>query len=393
MCKFSPSSKLYNECLEGKCYSIACWVFQVINWGLFLFILGGIFAYYPWDKANFFNDEISSEAVITLFFSYILYLGLEMYCGTALYLRHKGQGSITEEMANFFYLVPRYKFYCQCYHYNEYATTTTKVYADGHTSSSTRYSTKKIITHTENYYLPYVSCRDVSGPFYLNCSDHDLIGKSFIKLKLYYEIYFADPVSYMDYTDSLCRFKTTNGRRDTEMYFNETIDLPGLNRYNMFRISENDPGKVSFCLFVVSAIFGFCELYKMYIESQSITLTFRLRKIVSTRFDLGSQFFEQKYTSLIPSLNLGNGEINYKQKIYVYQNPDVAESLPTQEELRNAAMYENKIPEYAYTGQLHRQDDQINYNETNNETNNETLQELTTPIIEGGITNGAEPQG
>ena len=393
MCKLSPSTKLYSEFLEGKCYSIICWVFQVIIWSSFLFILVGVFAYFPWDEGNFFNDELSFEAVTLLFSGYIIYLGLELYSGTSLYLRHKGEGSITEEMAKFFYLVPRYNFYCQCYHYKHYETTTTKIYSDGHTSSSTSYSKQKIITHSENYYMPYVSCRDVSGPFNLNCNDSDLIGKSFIKLKLYYEFYFADPVSYMDYIDSLCRFKTTNGRRDTEMYFNETIDLPGFNRYNIFRITENDPGKVSFCLFIFSAIFGFCELYKMYIESQSITRTFRIRKIVSTRFDLGSQFFEQKYTSLIPSLNLGKGQIYYKQNIYVYQNPDMGESLPTQEELRNAAMYENKIPEYAYTGQLHRQDDQINYNETNNETNNETLQELTTPIIEGGITNGAEPQG
>ena len=84
-------------------------------------------------------------------------------------------------MGRFFQTPPKISLYCECYF--PYRGNRNKLYKDNQ--------------HIEEYLIPYYSARDVSGLFYINEKNHGR--KSYIKLELEAEIYFADEISYYDY--------------------------------------------------------------------------------------------------------------------------------------------------------------------------------------------------
>ena len=90
----------------------------------------------------------------------------------------------------------------------------------------------------------------------------------------------------------------------------------------------------------------FCQFYKSYVDSFCINQKYKVRKIVSTRYDLNQPVYQEKYLQLIPQLNLITQQYEYKPTDYNYLNTEVQVNLPTQEELEKAKQYESKIPDY-----------------------------------------------
>lgn len=319
---------------ESMCYTISCWIFQVLVWGLLATLI--IFLVVLRDQENV--DKLLGG----LGLCYLTYLFLEFYSSTSRYLCHKNTGQgMYEKMGCFFRTYPYIQFYCECYHYHT-------VHYTEKTKNGTRTRTRKErrVTHKETFLLPYYSSRDVSGLFYLHCEEAYIRRKSYIKLELQEEINFADPISYMDYEYQKDAFWRRNRFRDVYMAFEEKRYIPGLTHHNLIKLGETEPFTVNFFFFFLSTILTFAEFYKIYVDSWCVFQVFKLRKLVSTRYDLNAPVYVERYIPLVPQLNLISQQYSYEPTYYNYLNSDYQVKIPTEQELEMAQQYQSKIPDY-----------------------------------------------
>ena len=322
---------------SNSCCNCFYWLLSFIIW------ISLISSLYFLNTVNNKNADAENISYITLGISYFLYIILEFCSTTAKYLRNKKTGEeMYDKMGSLFRAHPNITFHCQCYHYEIIHYTSRD--KDGKIHHETR--REKRITYTDSYSIPYYSSRDVSGLFYLNCDEAYAKKKCYIQLKLKEEINFADEISYMDYEYYKDQFWRKNRFRDVYMDFNETRTIPGLVHHNLIKIGQSDPCIVSFGWFSIFTLLSVCEFYKLYINSLFVYQSYKIRKIVSTRYNLNEPVYEEKYTQLVPQLNLISKQYNYEPDYYNYVNQDANIDLPTKEELERAGQYKDKIPDY-----------------------------------------------
>ena len=313
-------SKDENTCRYG-CYIFFCWIFQLSCWGL---LIGGIF---------------STTLFILFAIIYIIYIILEFCSKTSRYLCNKSTSQgMYDKMGHYFRTPPIIRFYGECYHYETRYHTRTD--SQGNIE---HYTTKeKVVTYTESYDLPYYSERDVSGLFYLNCEEAYVSKKHYIKLELLEEINFADAISYSDYEREKSHFWNRNRFRDVYFYFSENRFIPGMEHLNLVKLVEKEPCMANYFFFFISTILTIAEIYRIYFNSLCVYQKFKVRKIVSTRYDLNQQVYQE----LAPQINLIVIQYKYEQKDYNYLNQDYEPQLPTKEEIEAAQKYQNKVPDY-----------------------------------------------
>ena len=318
--------------------------FNCLYWFLSLVIWVSLFSsLYFLNTTDYKNPDHEKISYITLGSFYFIYIILEFCSTTAQYLRNKKTGEeMYDKMGSLFKAHPSVTFHCQCYHY-EIVHYTTKD-KDGKIHHETR--REKRITYSESYSMPYYSSRDVSGLFYLNCDEANSKKKCYIQLNLKEEINFADEISYMDYEFYKDQFWRKNRFRDVYMDFNETRTINGLIHHNLIKIGQNDPCIVSFGWFSIFTLLTIVEFYKIYINSFFVYQSYKIRKIISTRYNLNEPVYEEKYIKLVPQLNLISQQYNYKPECYNYVNEEANIDLPTKEELERAGQYKDKIPDY-----------------------------------------------
>ena len=150
----------------------------------------------------------------------------------------------------------------------------------------------RVTTHQETYDFPYYSERDVSGLFYLDCDTAFVNRKCYILLDIFDEINFADAISYMDYQTQKDLFWRRNRFRDVRFHFEESRFIPGLVRENLVSLTESDPCCVNFFFYFLFTLLTFVEFYRIYFDSLCIYQTYRIRKLVSTRYDLNQPVYE-----------------------------------------------------------------------------------------------------
>ena len=317
---------------EHNCvFHFFCWFFQI---GVWLGIGVNIFFLVTHNYA-----DVEYYGYGGLGFFYFVYLVLEFCSPTSKYLCNKStdQG-MYEKMGIHFRTPPEIRFHCECYHYRTVHYTTRD--KDGHVHHHTR--TERVVTYRETYSLPYYSERDVSGLFYLNCDAAYIRRKHYIKLELKEEINFADAISYMDYEYEKDRFWRRNRFRDVHFDFRESRIIPGMNHHNLIKMTASEPCTVNYFFFLLFTILTFSEFYKAYVNSFCVYQKFKVRKLVSTRYDLN----QPVYQGFVPQLNLIVQQYDYQPEYYNYINKDYQVKLPTQEELERAKQYQNKVPDY-----------------------------------------------
>jgi hypothetical protein len=292
-----------NTCCYG-CYIFFCWLFQVSCWGL---LIGGIF---------------STTLFMTFAIIYIFYIILEFCSKTSRYLCNKSTSQgMYDKMGCYFRTPPIIRFYGECYHYETRHHTRTD--SQGNIEHYT--TQEKVITYTEKYDLPYYSERDVSGLFYLNCEEAYLSKKHYIKLELLEEINFADAISYSDYEREKSYFWNRNRFRDVYFNFSENRFIPGMKHLNLVKLVEKEPCMANYFFFFISTILTIAEIYRIYFNYLCVYQKFKVRKIVSTRYDLNQQVYQE----LVPQINLIVTQYKYEQKDYNYLNQDYKPQLPT----------------------------------------------------------------
>jgi hypothetical protein len=267
---------------------------------------------------------------------------VEIVSPTGKYICHKNSGEgMHQKMGRYFRTAPKIIFHCECYH-NEIKNNDSK--------------TKKVVTYTENYEMPYYSERDVSGLFYLNCDQAIAKKKVYIKIKVIEEINFADAISIMDYHDEIDKIYARNRYRDVYFDFHEFREIPDLVHHNLIRLGGNEPILSKYFFFILSTLLTLSELYKLYFDSLCIFQRFKVRKLISTRYDLNQPVYQEKYQPFIPQINLIYQSFEYKPEDYNYLNNKYEVNLPTQEELERAQRYQDKVPDYHVSsgnGQIH----------------------------------------
>lgn len=104
-------------------------------------------------------------------------------------------------------------------------------------------------------------------------------------------------------------------------------------------------------------------IFKFYLHSQ----TFRVRKIVSTRYNLLDQEYSSKYETLRPSLSLNSQIYQYNEQDIGIINESNKMAPPSIEELEKAKQYQNYIPNY----QLNNTEGSVIVGNMNNEIIND----------------------
>ena len=309
--------------MDSCWYRFSCWILQLLTWVFLIILLISRLG------NNIINDKDNTYLILFVVF-YVFYLGSEFYSHTLRYIKNKGSGELMyQKMGIYFRTYPEINFYCECYHYR-------------HVKRKRGHSRRKVITHTEHYTLPYYSERDVSGLFYLDIDRAKASSKQYIQLDLFEEINFADAISYMDYEFQKDMFWRRNRFRDRRFYFKESRIIPGMIRNNLVKLTEEEPCCVNMCIYIFMALLTFCEFYKLYFDSLCIYQIYRIRKIVSTRYDLNQPI----YQSFVPQLNLISQQYTYNPEDYNFINNNYTVQAPTKQELQMAKKYQDKIPDY-----------------------------------------------
>jgi hypothetical protein len=241
-------------------------------------------------------------------------------------------------MGRHFQTPPEIHFHCECYHYETRIHYSTD--KDGHRHRHTE--RVKITTYTETYNMPYYSERDVSGLFYLNCDKAYVEKKYYIKLELKEEINFADAISYYDYETAKSAFWRRNRFRDVHFEFTEQRIIPGMVHHNLVKLTDIEPCMANFFWFFVFTLLTLAEFLRCYVDSFCVYQKFKVRKLVSTRYDLN----QPVYQTFVPQIDLISQQYQYEQNYYNYLNQNYDLQLPTEEELAAAQQYQSKVPDY-----------------------------------------------
>ena len=274
---------------------------------------------------------------------YFIYLILEFCSPTCRYLVHKRSNEgIKDKMRKLFVACPVITFHAECYHYE----TRHRTYTDSKGHRHTKTERVKVVTHTESENFHYSSARDVSGLLILKCDKAQIRRKCYIKLELKEEISFADSITVADYENQKEAFKERNRHYDVHMDFNETRKIPGMTHHNLIKFGEYDPCTINCFWYFIFTIFSLGQFYKWHVSSFSVYQNYKIRKVISSRYNLCSPEMDKKYKLFNPQLNLITLNVNYDMRDYTFYEPSNDLQLPTEAELELAKKYEAQVPKY-----------------------------------------------
>jgi hypothetical protein len=339
-------------------YMLACvgWTAQLAIWISLILLIVGIII----------GGDIATVFIINFCVFYLIYILIEFCSPIFSYLSNIQLGdSMYNKMKILFANYPEIKFHCECYHKRRNRI----VRKDSQGREDVRYEEERVTTYVDDYVMPYYSCKDVSGLFFLNIPEAQAKEKFFIKLSLGLEINFADAISYSDYIYQKEMFWQKNRFRDLYFDFNEKRTLRDYKKYNLVQIGNGIPKNVGKCYYALSVFLLYCEFYKRFIDNFCINQHYKIRKIISTRYNLLSQQYVVMYQQLVPSLNLIQNNYTYTTQETGYTNTSYNCQLPTEEELKQAEQYSSYVPNYqvcSVGGQMVVQDipqfENMNYN-------------------------------
>ena len=314
-------------------WKCSCWFLQVVDWSLLSALIIVIIL----------RPEFIKKMSVAFGIIHFIYILVEIFSPTGKYICHKSSDiGMNEKMGRYFRTAPKIIFHCECYHNEIHYYTTKDKFGNVHQ----HYKTIKVITFEQDYEMPYYSERDISGLFYLNCDEAIVKKKVYIKLKVKEEINFADAISIMDYQNEIDKFYALNRYKDEFFEFSEKRIVPDLVHHNLIKLGKEEPFLSKYFFFILSTLLTLSELYKLYFDSLCVFQRFKVRKIISTRYDLNQPVYQENYQQFIPRINLIFQTFKYQPQDYNYLNNKYEVNLPTQEELERAQRYQDKVPDY-----------------------------------------------
>ena len=105
----------------------------------------------------------------------------------------------------------------------------------------------------------------------------------------------------MDYHNEFEKFYGRNRYKDVYFEFKEQRLIPGMIHHNLIKLGVNDPFLLNY-FFILSTLLSYSEIYKLYFNYLCIFQRFKVRKLISTRYDLINQFLKQNIIHLYHKL-------------------------------------------------------------------------------------------
>ena len=316
------------------CSSAICWIFQLLVWGgIGGAVYGKLYLSIMWPSVLFL-------------FVYLGYMVFEFTSATFSYLRNlKKSPMITDKLGQYFGTFPVIQFNSISYHME------TQRYTERDPAGRLIEKTKqvRVNTYKDTLKLNYYSAKDISGLFHFDLTEKQKRKVAFVKLHLLSEINFADAVSYSDYLLTKKAFWLRNRYLDTYMEFTETRSIANLHTHNLFLLRESIPCLVGPIWYVFWTIIPFCQLYKLFVDSYCVFKPYKVRKLISTRYNLSSLEMERKYEFIEPALSINNKIVTYDKNRTTFVNKYWKPKPPTQKQIEIARIYEDKIPHYNFS--------------------------------------------
>jgi hypothetical protein len=194
--------------------------------------------------------------------------------------------------------------------------------------------------------LTFKSFRDISGLLALNCGKSKKIRKAYVQLEIKLEINFANTISYYDYEKAKNEFYNRFLHSDKYTRLGEEITVKGLKHHYLLKIMDKDPCTINIYWYIFFTLITLGQIYKIYFSIFCIHKKFTIRKLISTRYDLGNPEYGQNYEPMNPQISINNLKFGYEPNKYIYTNQLYNPDIPSQYELKNAKKYENLIPNY-----------------------------------------------
>ena len=272
------------------CKSIWNWILQLFLWGSIIFLIVAIVS----------NQSQVKTSIITLSVIWLIYVINALCSSTCSYLKNNQENNtIHSYMLSLFKERPTLSFHVTCYHHeNRHHTTRDK---DGKVTHHTE--RVRINTWSESRNFHYISSRDISGIFRLDCEAiRENPEKYFIKLNLNLDVRKSDDGTTNHYIHQRDSFYNSNRWRDTHMDTSENTNLSGFNEYNLVSIANEKPTCVNLCCFVLFTLIGFVQFYKWYVDSYCIKQEYTIVKEISSTRNLNAQEFHCNYAQFNPSI-------------------------------------------------------------------------------------------
>ena len=211
-------------------------------------------------------------------------------------------------------------------------------------SGGKRKSSRRVVTHREEEEVKYYSFKDVSGLFLLDIPQNKNI--IYIQLQIINEINFADPVSSSDYMTQKEALYERNKNKDRNIDYFEIRTYDGYSRYNLIKLKGQDSCFFKKGIYMIFILLTLGLIYYAIFNCYCLPQNFRVRKLVSTRYNLLDEEHSTKYESLRPTLSINSEIFKYDEKEtgVVYESNKMAP--PSIEEIENAKQYQNYIPDY-----------------------------------------------
>ena len=343
---------------EPFCLSFFSWMFTIFTWIFLVFLIYIITPipdigsehcerdkFYPYEnicEKETLKTELSKKYIFIGIPIYVIYIAIELTSPTTQFLfRKDNKTTLYELLGSLFQAKPTAYVSCSCYHF-ETRTYTTKD-SDGNSHIETE--TITVTTYSETQPINYYSCRDVSGLFVLNLHEKQISKKAYIKLDVKEEINYADTVSYNDIDLIKQDMTRRNEHRDTHFSIYENRQLGIKNRY-FIKLLDKEPTCFSYRWFVLFTFLTVGQFYKRYVSSLSIYQNFTIRKLISTRYDLTSDEFNEKYEKFNPQINIMSQDLSYPLNMFTHLIIENQKPLPTEAEIEESKKYESMIPKY-----------------------------------------------
>lgn len=144
-------------------------------------------------------------------------------------------------------------------------------------------------------------------------------------------------------------FWQRNRYRVAYMDFNETRSIDGFHEYNLVQIGDYVPPDISAGRYLLFTFLTTVQFYKKKIDNLCVLQNYKIRKLVSTRYNLLLPDYSQQYASICPALNMNSQMMTYESNNTGYCYESASINVPSPEELEKAKQYESNVPHYGFT--------------------------------------------
>jgi hypothetical protein len=295
---------------------------KIINWLIQILIISNIIVLI---SSILFNSVFFTNLfIVTYIVLFTIYSQSCFNSEVYRYIKNKRSLSIEEYIAEMCISRPIFNFTSESYH---------KI-------NNKKGNFEKKITHTKNYNFNYCSFQDISGLFKL---DYKKTEKHLIKLELDLDIILADDITKYDYYLIRKSIIQKNKNLDKNFCITENRKILGLEKYNLINLRKEESKLFNLIGFYIFSVFiPLIEFYKIYFNNNCIEQTFKIRKLISTRYDLNSE----------DNQKLSDNGSSKKIKIVINKNIKDLERLenansyfkisygsPTENEIKNSKLF------------------------------------------------------